>query len=49
MEVQEAQKQLDALETLSSKNLKLVLAKHSVGYEIVAKKSNIPALEFPHT
>ena len=37
MEVQEAQKQLDALETLSSKNLKLVLAKHSVGFEGVVE------------
>ena len=41
MEVQEAQKQLDALETLSSKNLKLVLAKHSVGFEGVVEKEEL--------
>ena len=41
MEVQEAQKQLDALETLSSKNLKLVLAEHSVGFEGVVEKEEL--------
>ena len=41
MEVQEAQKQLDALETLSSKNLKQVLAEHSVGFEGVVEKEEL--------
>ena len=39
--VQEAQKQLDALETLSSKNLKQVLAEHSVGFEGVVEKEEL--------
>ena len=41
MEVQEAQKQLDALEALSSKSLKQVLAEHSVGFEGVVEKEEL--------
>ena len=41
MEVQEAQKQLDGLETLSCKNLKQVLAEHSVGFEGVVEKEEL--------
>eukprot|EP01043_Picozoa_sp_COSAG02_P062762 COSAG02_NODE_8740_length_2458_cov_6.377279_1_plen_62_part_10 len=39
--VQEAQEQLDALETLSCKNLKQVLAEHSVGFEGVVEKEEL--------
>ena len=38
---QEAEKQLDTLETLSCKNLKQVLAEHNVGFEGVVEKEEL--------